>query len=147
MEMNTIKEALGLDETAGYVQVLERIQELRSSAGEAFEPENTSLTLIRKGEHEQVAPAADGGVVVTLLYPIKKANLVYVDLTFRRARLKDIRRASAKADPATQLAEMVSAMTGVPSSLLDEMDTADFALCGQVVAFLGQPPRRTGLSS
>ena len=147
MEMNTIKEALGLPSEARDEEALAKIQELRSALGEDFTKENPTLTLIRTGQHEQVGPAADGGLVVSLMFPIKKGNLVFNEFTFRRARMKDIRRAAAKAEQADQLAEMISAMTGQAMGVLDEMDNSDFALCGQVVAFLGQAPRRTGLSS
>ena len=147
MEMNTIKEALGLPSEARDEEALAKIQELRSALGEDFTKENPTLTLIRTGQHEQVRPAADGGLVVSLMFPIKKGNLVFNEFTFRRARMKDIRRAAAKAEQADQLAEMISAMTGQAMGVLDEMDNSDFALCGQVVAFLGQAPRRTGLSS
>ena len=147
MDITTIKEVLGLDAIADDVQVLEKIQELRGAAGERFESEHPDLTLIRRGEHEQVGGAADGGLVVALSYPIRKGNLCFEELTFRRPRLKDVRRASVKAEAADQLAEMISAMTGQAASILDEMDTSDFALCGQVVAFLGRKPPRAGSSS
>jgi len=147
MEMNTIKESLGLPAEARDEEVLAKIQEMRSALGEDFTKENPSLTLIRTGQHEQVGPAADGGLVLTLAYPIKKGNLVFNEMTFRRARFKDIRRAAAKSGEVDQMAEMISAMTGQAMGVLDELDNSDFALCQQVVAFLGQRHPRTGQSS
>lgn len=147
MDIKTIKEALGLPPEARAEEVLGKIQDLRSALGEDFTKEDPTFTLIRTGQHEQVGATADDGLVLTLAYPIKKGNVVFTELTFRRAKMKDVRRAAAKAEQADQLAEMISAMTGQAMGVLDEMDNSDFALCGQVVAFLGQQRPRTGLSS
>jgi hypothetical protein len=147
MDLNIIKTALGLPDGTDE-EILSKINELRAQVGEEFNRENPIITLIRAGQHEAVSETDDGlGMIQSLQFPFKKGNVLFDKLTFRRAKLKDVRRASAKKDQQEQIAEMVSAMTGVALSILDEMDTTDFQVAASVAGFLGQPRPRTGQSS
>lgn len=148
MNLDIIKTALGLPDQVADEEILSKINELRAQVGEEFSSENPIITLIRAGQHEQVATTEDGsGMVMSLQFPFKKGAVLFDKLTFRRAKLKDVRRAGAKKDSQEQIVEMVSAMTGVAVSILDEMDTTDFQVAASVSGFLGQRVPRTGQSS
>lgn len=148
MELNIVKEALGLDETADSVQVLERIQELRAEAGESFEKEPADLVLIRKGEHEQCAQNPDGSITVTLLEPIVKGSITTSEITLRRTRLKDLRKAEemSKGNPLANLAAMIHLLShpSQAQSIIDDLDAADLGVFTSVIRFLSGPRRRTG---
>lgn len=150
MDIQTIKEALGLEETAGDVQVLERIQELRAGAGEQWEQEPPDLTLIRKGEHEQCSLNPDGSVTVTLREPITigKAEPICTEITLRRPKLKDLRRAEelAKGSPIARMAAMIHLLSSPSQApkIIDELDSMDANVLGLVSAFLSERRRQTG---
>lgn len=148
MDIQTIKEALGLSEEAADVQVLERIQELRSSAGEAFESEPPELVLIRKGEHEQCCLNPDGTVTVTLLEPIPFGKDSISEITLRRPKLKDLRRAEeiSKGERLARMAAMIQLLShpNQAPKIIDELDSMDANVLGLVSAFLSERRRQTG---
>lgn len=148
MEMNTFKEALGLDVEAGDAQVLERVQELRAAAGEEFEREDPELRLIRKGEHEQCCLNPDGSVTVTLMEPIVIGNITVSEITLRRPKLKDQRKAEelAKGNPLARMAVAIQLLSSPnqPPKIIDELEAHDANVLGYVVAFLREKRRRTG---
>lgn len=149
MDIKTIKEALGLEETAGDVQVLEKIQELRAAAGEIFESEPPDLTLIRSGQHEQCCLNADGTVTVTLLEPIPfgKSDPI-AEITLRRPKLKDLRKAEelANGSPIARMAAMIHLLSSPSQApkIIDELDSTDANVLGLVAGFLSEKRRRTG---
>lgn len=148
MDIAIIKEALGLEETCGDVQILEKIQELRSAAGDSYEPEHPDLTLIKAGQHEQVGQNPDGTYTVTLLDPIPLGKESITEITLRRPKLKDMRKSEelGKGGNTSKMASMIHLLS-TPSQapkLLDELSNDDANVLGFLISFLFEKRPRTG---
>ena len=117
--------------------------------GETFDVEPAELALIRAGEHEQVALNADGSATVTLLEPLTLGKDQITELTMRRPKLKDLRRAEemAKGSPLARMSTMIQLLSGQAQKLIDELSSHDANVAGLVAAFLGERRPRTGATS
>jgi len=102
---------------------------------------------IKDGTHEQITVTEDGGCTLTLSEPLTLGTVKLTELRFRRAKMKDLRKAATGASDIETVATMISCLTGQASKVLDELDQDDFKLCAVIVGFLGQPRQRTGTSS
>lgn len=148
METTTISRALGLAEDASYRDILERIAALKEAAGEESVDGLTDRDLLIRGEHERVSINSDGSATVSLYYPIMSGKEPLTELTFRRPKAKDLRKLEeSKGGELGQTFAMIASLSKRALSEIDDLDSADVALCSMVVGFLRRPPRRTGSSS
>ena len=148
MNIDTIRDILGLAADASDEAVLTKIADLQAAAGEQAEAEHPTMRLLRLGQHEQVSMHG-GGCIVTLLEPlvVGKTTLTITELGFRRPKLKDIRRSSKQSGDVETMVEMIAALTGQTPKVLDELSPEDFKVCNMVCGFLSRPLPRTGASS
>lgn len=149
MDIQTVKEALGIDTGASDSDVLDKIAELRAGAGESFEHEPSELRLIRAGQHDQCCQNPDGSVTVTLLEPVKIGSDPITEITLRRPKLKDQRKAEemAKGGSIARMAAMIQLLSHPQQAqrVIDELDTVDANVLGYVQAFLSDRRQRTGV--
>ena len=106
------------------------------------------MALIRKGEHDQCCNNPDGTVTVTLLEPISFGKDSITEITLRRPKLKDTRKAEelSKGSPIARMAatiQLLSSPSQAPK-IIDELDSQDANVLGLVSAFLAERRRRTG---
>ncbi len=147
MENTLISRALGLPEETTEREILDRIIDLRTAAGEEELADLSTIELIRRGEHESVS--IDGSIAtVTLYFPIKSGSEEITTLTIKRPQAKHIRRMQeAKGEQLSRTLSMLAELTGKPMAELDKLDGADVTVCLTVIGFLQRPPRRTGSKS
>ncbi len=147
-DSKTIRKALGLPEEADLVHVIEKIEDLSARAGEPVDPEPVELQLLKAGEHEQCAINPDGTVTVTLFEPIIFGKESLTELTLRRPKMKDLKRADemSKGNDNAHVAAMIELLScpKQATKIIDELDIEDVRTLGAVCRFLCQRRPRTG---
>jgi len=152
MDTKTILHALALPEDASDRDILDRIEGLRSEAGEEVDDDLNDIELIRRGEHERVS--IDGrGATVELYFPIKSGTEVITQVLMRRPKARELRRMTEAKENGKALEGLaktlvlIADLTGRAPKELEDLDAADWSLLTTVSGFLQRPPRRTGTSS
>lgn len=147
MENALLTRALKLSEDASDQEILARIEEWGTAAGEEDLADLSTLELIRRGEHESAT--IDGNVAtVTLYFPIKSGTEEITTLTIKRPQAQHIcKMQEAKGEQLSRSLVMLSDLTGVPVATLRKLDGADVNVAMTCVGFLQKPPRRTGARS
>ena len=75
---------------------------------------------------------------IKLQYPVTVDGHGYNELTMRRCKVKDRRAVAKLTDDATREVTLIANLCGVPPSVIDELDAADYAqLTGTLVGFFG----------
>lgn len=86
-------------------------------------------------------------MTVTLQCPIEIAGDRIDKLTFTRPKVKHLKSMDKVQGEMSKSIALVAALSGVPVSVVEQLDAADFARCSEVIAdFLGMR-RETGATS
>jgi len=152
MEIKTILHALKLPEDASDRDIIDRINDLRSEAGEETSDDLADLELIRRGEHERVS-IDSRGATVSLYFPMKSGDETISEVLMRRPKARELRRMTEAKEHGKALEGfaktlvLLADLTGRAPKELEDLDAADWSLLTTVSGFLQRPPRRTGTSS
>lgn len=144
MEYELITKALGLPDGASERDIIDRIMDLRETAGEQALPDLSDRELLTLGLHESVN-ITESGATVTLYVPIKSGTEEIRELTIKRPQAKHIRKMQeTKGVNLAQGLALLSELTGRAVLEIERLDASDTTICMNVCSFLQRPPRRTG---
>ena len=74
----------------------------------------------------------DGSTTVALSYPISHDGKTIDEVTVRRPKVRDLKRIDGKEDMA-QTVMLIEILTGLSRALVDDMDTHDFKVIGDII--------------
>ncbi|MBL9102165.1 MAG: phage tail assembly protein [Myxococcales bacterium] len=146
IENRTLIETLGLDEEATSADILDKLEELRTAAGEKFESASGDVRLIRAGQHPHAAhdPIA-GTVTVTLQCPFTYAKDTIRELVLREPAAKDLQKmGDAKGTTAGLI--LIASASGRNIRELGDMKQRDIKVASAALAFLSTTSPPTGPS-
>jgi len=146
IENKILIETLGLDEEATSGDILDKLEELRTAAGEKFEGTSGDVRLIRAGQHPHVHhdPLA-GTATVTLQVPFVFARETIRELVLREPAAKDLQKMGDAKGTAAGLILIASA-SGRNIRELGEMKQRDIKVASAALAFLSTASPATGPS-
>jgi hypothetical protein len=146
LESSTLIEVLGLEADTTTAEILNKIEELRTAAGEKFEKSSGDVRLIRTGQHPhaQHDPTA-ATVTVTLQCPFIYAKETIKELVLHEPTAKDLQKIGT-ADGVTAGLILIAAVSGRNIRELGDMKQRDITVASAAIAFLSKTSLATGPS-